>query len=181
MSTQSLEPPVGSPVVVNGQTLSAATLQLLQQRVGPMPAGRWWYDACTGAWGPEGGPTAGWVAPCLPLPGPLRANASGGGHGALTGVFINGRELHPQDVIRLHQALGKPVWHGRWWADALGRFGPMLAGFKLPAINNLAAAPATQADQTWSLSSADGRQFLGSDSDGVSFATGSRGEAWFGE
>ena len=181
MSTQTIAPLMDSLVVVNRQTLSVATLQMLQQRFGPIPAGRWWYDGCTGAWGAEGGATAGWVAPGLPLPGPLPADASGGGGGALTGVFINGRELHPQDVARLQQSLGKPVWRGRWWADAQGRFGPMLAGLKLPAINNLAAASATQANQPWSLSSADGRQFIGRDSDGVSFATGSRGEAWFGE
>jgi hypothetical protein len=47
----------------------------------------------------------------------MPAGCSGGG----TGVFVNGRELHPYDVYRLSQ-LG-PVYPGRYWVDANGDFG----------------------------------------------------------
>lgn len=80
--------------------------------------GRFWYDAYSGAWGIEGGPALGQIHPGLQLGGPLRADASGGGHGRLTGVFINGRELHPQDVAALLQIT--PVYQGRYWVDAQG-------------------------------------------------------------
>src|SRR6266540_1234336 len=59
----------------------------------------YWYDAMSGAWGYQGGPTAGFTLPGIRLGGMLRADASNGN----TGVFINGRELHFQDVIGLRQ------------------------------------------------------------------------------
>jgi hypothetical protein len=40
----------------------------------------------------------------------------------LTGVFVNGRELHPLDVIGLQGLIGQ-VWPGRWWVDAQGNYG----------------------------------------------------------
>jgi hypothetical protein len=40
----------------------------------------------------------------------------------LTGVFINGRELHPLDVQGLQQLIGQ-VLPGRWWVDAQGNYG----------------------------------------------------------
>jgi hypothetical protein len=52
------------------------------------------------------------------LGGPLDARASGGGDGRLTGVFINGRELHPLDVQRL-QTIGAVI-PGRYRWDAAG-------------------------------------------------------------
>jgi hypothetical protein len=64
----------------------------------------------------------------LPLGGPLPADISGGG----TGIFINGRELHPVDVAGLTQLVGQ-VMPGRYWLDAQGYAG--LEG--QPAITNL--------------------------------------------
>ena len=175
------EPASAAAVWVNQQRLDGATLHWLQQRFGAVRAGRWWYDADSGAWGTDGGPTVGWLPASLPLPGPLPANASGGGNGALTGVFINGRELHPLDVAGLQRLLGQPVRRGQWWADARGRFGLLLWGVKLPALNHSLAGGGQGGNPAWSIASPDGQQFIGRDSDGISFATGSRGEAWFGE
>ena len=89
----------------------------------PAPEGDYWYDARSGAAGTWGGPTLGFLPAGLALGGPLPANASGGGDGRLTGVFINGRELHPVDVQVLQRLYGQ-VYRGRFWVDAQGNAGP---------------------------------------------------------
>ena len=108
--------PRTQPVYVNHSIVDPSRLP---GRVAP---GRYWYDHATGAFGIERGPTLGFVAPGLDLPGPLHADASGGGNGMLSGVFINGRELHPQDVAAFIAMLGA-VMPGRYWVDAQGNFG----------------------------------------------------------
>lgn len=104
-------------VVVNGERLGDDELAALPAGV-RVADGRYWYDRVCGAWGFEGGPTAGFVMPGLVLGGALRADASSGN----TGVFINGRQLHAEDVSALRQLLGQ-VLPGRWWVDAQGNFG----------------------------------------------------------
>jgi hypothetical protein len=109
----------------NGRLLSPPeleTLERLERGVGRLDDGAYWYDPRTGASGRWGGPTLAFLPPGLTLGGPLPAEASGGGQGTLTGVFINGRELHPQDVFGLQQLIGQ-VWPGRWWVDAQGNCG----------------------------------------------------------
>lgn len=81
--------------------------------------GRYWYDRESGAWGKEDGPTEGVLHAGLALPAPVPADISVGG----TGVWVNGRELHPQDVPRLEALIGRPV-QGRYQVDAEGDFGP---------------------------------------------------------
>lgn len=104
-------------VVVNGERLGDDELAALPPGV-RVADGRYWYDRVCGAWGFEGGPTAGFVMPGLVIGGALRADASNGN----TGVFINGRQLHAEDVSALRQLLGQ-VLPGRWWVDAQGNFG----------------------------------------------------------
>ncbi|MFO0746886.1 MAG: hypothetical protein U1F43_14620 [Myxococcota bacterium] len=98
-----------------------------------VPAGAYWYDNGSGAAGLWGGPTRGFLGAGLGLGGALPANASGGGSGRLTGVFINGRELHPLDVQGLTAMLGQSPWPGQWWVDGQGNFGPVGS----PAVGNL--------------------------------------------
>lgn len=108
-------------VQINGRALDESqrkTLAALEQRIGPVPPGAYWYDVRTGAAGRWGGPVAAFLPPGLPLAGPLPADASGGGQGRLTAVFINGRELHPADVMALRQY--GPVIPGRYNWDAQG-------------------------------------------------------------
>jgi len=88
----------------------------------PVPAGDYWYDAKSGAAGIWGGPTLGFLPADLDLGAPLPANASGGGDGKTTGVFINGRELHPIDVKVLTNVYGQAP-KGRWWVDGDGNAG----------------------------------------------------------
>lgn len=109
----------GRQVFVNRVRLPEATLSALEQAGAPrIPDGRYWYDPLCGAWGLEGGQARGFVLAGLRLGGPLPADISGGG----TGVFINGRELHPLDVQGLQQLVG-PVQRGRYWVDAQGNAG----------------------------------------------------------
>jgi hypothetical protein len=105
-------------VVVNGERVSDEELAQLEQKGVRVSDGRYWYDRACGAWGLEGGPTVGFILPGLSVRGPLRADASNGN----TGVFINGRQLHLQDVAGLRSLAGT-VLPGRWWVDAQGNFG----------------------------------------------------------
>lgn len=107
-------------VVINGHRFDAAELETLEGRYrGRLPDGDYWYDPVLGAWGFVGGPTQGFVVPGLSLGGPLQPGASGGG----TRVFVNGRELHPYDVLALQQITG-PVPPGRYFITSQGLAGP---------------------------------------------------------
>ena len=119
-------------VFVNRIRVDAEVLQDLEARDRlPIADGRYWYDADTGAWGVEGGPTAGLILPGLPLPGPMPADISGGG----SGTFINGREIHPLDQQALHQLFGVN-YQGDFWMDNQGNIG-FVGG---PVIANLLQA-----------------------------------------
>lgn len=103
---------------INGVVIEEATVKKFEQEHRQLlPRGDFWYDKISGAWGADGGPTAGFTAPGMNLGGPLKADASRGD----TGVFINGRELPWPDVQGL-QAMSVPVERGRWIVDAAGNF-----------------------------------------------------------
>ena len=120
-------------VIINGRRLSDQDIETLTRTFQvQVRDGNYWYDRMSGAWGQQGGPTAGFIMAGLNLGGPLREDAS---HGD-TGVFINGRQLHRIDVARLMQ-IG-PVYQGRYWMDVHGNIG--LEG--QPAIINLWVAAA---------------------------------------
>jgi hypothetical protein len=115
-------------VVINGARLSDEQVRALEQRYNiAIQNGAYWYDSFSGAWGIQGGPLLGVGQAGLQVGGPLQADASNGN----TGVFVNGRQLHMIDVVRLQQ-LG-PVIPGRYWIDAQGNYG--FEGW--PAIGNL--------------------------------------------
>jgi len=120
----------GGPIIVNGVELDAQQGNTLMQLYGPVPSGDYWYDPASGLWGPAGGPSTGQILPNLEFGGNLRADASGGG----TGVFVNGRELHPREVARLQQLYGN-VLPGRYWMNAwlVGGFEGGPASFDLRA------------------------------------------------
>ena len=125
--------PDSNAVTINGQALDAAALARAEQNYAlRIPPGDYWYDPVLGAWGVSGGPTYGFIAAGLDLGGPLAANASGGG----TGIFVNGRELHPYDVAALQSVTG-PILPGRYFITADG-----LAGYagEPPLWNLLALA-----------------------------------------
>lgn len=146
--------PAGRAIEFNGRPLDARGQQALRQietAIGSVPDGRYWYDPASGGAGVWGGPAAAYLGPGLPLGGPLPAGASGGGNGRSTGVFVNGRELHPLDV----QGLGRvvPVVPGRYWWDPAGNVGAEGG----PALFNFYAVLAQQ-------QSAAGNSYYRSDS-----------------
>lgn len=116
-------------ITFNGQPATPRDLEILARFEAAwglqVPAGDYWYDNASGAGGLWGGPTRGFLGAGLGLGGAqVPAGASGGGAGQLTGVFINGRELHPLDVQGLTQLLGQAPMPGQWWVDGIGNFGP---------------------------------------------------------
>jgi len=120
------ECPAAGAAVVNGVQITPEKIEDIQKRYGIRIAnGDYWYDRVSGAWGYTGGPTVGQVYPFMDLGGPLKPNASNGN----TGVFINGRQLHIQDVLALRQIT--VVIPGKYWCDAYGNIGfeggPMIA------------------------------------------------------
>jgi hypothetical protein len=107
----------GTGVRVNRLELSQDIVQALAQygiRVAP---GDYWYDMFSGLFGMMGGPGLGFTMPGLQLGGELPADASGRG----TNVFVNGRELHAQDIAAL-SALG-PIMPGRYFLRYDGWYG----------------------------------------------------------
>lgn len=130
-------------VSINGRRFGTDDIARAERDYGlQIPDGSYWYDPVLGAWGPAGGPTYGFLSPGLDLGGPVPANASGGG----TGVFVNGRELHPYDVMALQQITG-PIVPGRYFITADG-----LAGLEggPPLWNLLAMAQAQgRGSNTW--------------------------------
>ncbi|WP_455388077.1 hypothetical protein [Petrachloros mirabilis] len=106
-------------IVVNGVVLDDAAVRALERGYGvPIKPGRYWYDKVSGVWGLEGGPGAGQILAGLQLGGPLKPDASKGN----TGVIVNGRELHEQDVAALQRCLA--VIPGRYWVLPNGLGGP---------------------------------------------------------
>jgi len=111
--------PYGS-ILVNGSALDNATITALETayRTRLLP-GSYWYDSRSGLWGYETGPAKGQIAPGLRLGGPLSARASVGYSAGVTGVFVNGRELHPVELGYLQRLYGQ-VRPARYWLDARG-------------------------------------------------------------
>ncbi len=135
-------------VVVNDVRLTDEQLRQLEQRFKlRIAGGTYWYDQVSGAWGMQGGPTVGFTQPHLELGGKLRPDASSGN----TGVFINGRELHQQDVLALRQ-LTPYVIPGRYWVDPRG-IGGYEGGPPVFDLRSLARAVGGGRGGAWSYAS----------------------------
>lgn len=139
---------------------------MLQSRI---QDGKYWYDKTCGAWGVEGGPTAGFVFAGLELPGPMPVNISGG----KTGVFINGREVHPLDQQGLEQLFGAAP-AGRYWLDAQGNMGPEggMAVTNLAMVISQAQSRQGGGSVTHGYGGTGARGTLGSDGEGGSIYSG---------
>jgi hypothetical protein len=80
-----------------------------------IPSGDYWYDNLSGLWGNRGGPSRGQILPGLKLGNSLSPAASNGD----TGVFINAREIHRQELAYLQRLFGT-VNRGRHWLNGSG-------------------------------------------------------------
>ncbi|MBK9489647.1 MAG: hypothetical protein IPO07_13290 [Haliscomenobacter sp.] len=118
--------------IINDEVVAAQTISQLESayKVKFVP-GNYWYDRMTGAFGRKGGPCTGVGIAGLNIGGSLKSNASGGG----TGVFINGRDLHPQDVAVFQTFM--QVIPGRYWMDVYGNFGSENVPFALGNVYQL--------------------------------------------
>lgn len=122
-------------VNVNGEKLSKHQIDGLVSLYGGVYPGDYWYDPMSGLYGNVGQPASGQLAPGLAIGGALKPSASGGGNGRVTGVFINGREIHPQEHAFLTQIFGQAA-PGRYWMNAAG-----IGGYEGgPAMFNIVAA-----------------------------------------
>ena len=99
------------------QTGWAVLVQIEAATRSRIPDGDYWYDPMCGAAGVWGGPALAFLPAGLPLGGAVPAQASGGGNGRVSGVFVNGRELHRQDVQVLTQIYGVAPQPGRYWVE----------------------------------------------------------------
>lgn len=131
-------------VFINGVPVASAELASL----GSVPAGRYWYDATSGAWGMEGGPTQGFLQPGLTVGGPLATDVSLG----TTGVFVNGRQLPSADLQALSQVAGRTLSPGQYVLDAHGSLldeaGSLVVNIRQGAGAAAAPAPAPAAQST---------------------------------
>jgi len=159
VTLQRMERSPGRSVAINRVRLGEDQIRALEQRFQVrVMNGNYWYDRACGAWGLEGGPTLGFVPAGLDLGGPLRSDASAG----RTGVFINGREIHPMDVASLQQLT--PVIPGRYWVDARGLCG--YEGDPTPILDLAALAQAARSRSGGAYHSRNDFTGIGSGGDG---------------
>jgi hypothetical protein len=161
-------------VFINGREIgSDQVAALVSAYHSAPPAGRYWYDSRSGAWGVEGRETLGFILPGYDF-GSLAADASAGN----TGVFINGREINMVEAANLQRIFGS-VYRGHWWLDGrTGNFGvegnPMPVGNLIAAIRGAQGGAGT-GDNFWSSATARGNSSGGCSYVSVDGATATSG------
>ena len=131
-------------ITINGAVLDAQQAQTLAQLEAQynvsLPAGAYWYDATSGAFGIWGQATAALIPAGLDL-GPIVPEAASSG---TTGVFVNNRELPPSEAQYLGGLVGSRLQPGRYFVDAQGNAGveggPVLVNLVQAANARRAAA-----------------------------------------
>ncbi|MBN1477721.1 hypothetical protein JXA47_13290 [Candidatus Sumerlaeota bacterium] len=177
--------PVTRQISFNGVMLTGPSLAPLEQierwHGVTLPDGQYWYDSLSGLWGVWGQGSQGQIAAGLILGGPLPPNASGGGQGALTGVFINGRELHPTEVAHLQRIT--QVYPGRYWLDAQGNGGLEGQPMSFNLVTLAQQAQRQSQGGAWGSSTSDpqGNNYVGGDGQGFTYFMGSDGTTWYSE
>ena len=164
-SSTATQVPAGSRrVIINSVPIGDDQLRLLEERFNlRIVDGSFWYDTVSGAWGMQNGPTAGFIQPHLELGGRLQRDASNGN----TGVIINGRELHQEDVAALRQ-LTPYVLPGRYWVDARG-IGGYEGGPPIFDLGALARAAGGGRGGAWSHTAPHGGGTVGGDGQGFNY------------
>eukprot|EP00268_Persea_americana_P051834 TRINITY_DN575_c1_g1_i3.p1 TRINITY_DN575_c1_g1~~TRINITY_DN575_c1_g1_i3.p1 ORF type:complete len:1076 (-),score=213.75 TRINITY_DN575_c1_g1_i3:541-3768(-) len=82
-------------VSVNGRAIPDQLLWKAEERAGPISSGNYWYDSQAGFWGVMGQPCLGIIPPFIEeFNYPMAKDCAGGN----TGILVNGRELHEEDL-----------------------------------------------------------------------------------
>ncbi|KAK4758539.1 hypothetical protein SAY87_019840 [Trapa incisa] len=86
---------VGPDVTINGHPILDDLVKRAEVQAGPILPGDYWYDYNAGFWGVMKHPCLGIIPPHIKeFKYPLPANCSRGN----TGIFVNGRQLHEDDL-----------------------------------------------------------------------------------
>ncbi|KAK9274950.1 hypothetical protein L1049_022207 [Liquidambar formosana] len=92
-------------VSVNGQPIPDRVVKKAEKLAGPIHPGEYWYDFRAGFWGVMGQPCLGIIPPFIQeFNYPISENCAAGN----TGVYVNGRELHQED-LNLLSSRGLPT------------------------------------------------------------------------
>ncbi|KAG0503529.1 hypothetical protein HPP92_003601 [Vanilla planifolia] len=124
-----------SKVLVNGHLISARLVKKAEKFAGPVHAGEYWYDYRAGFWGVTGHACLGIIPPFIEeFNYPMHKNCAGGN----TGVLVNGRELHENDLTLL-ASRGLPVVEGRAYIiEISGKVWDEETGEELDSLGKLA-------------------------------------------
>ncbi|KAG0495924.1 hypothetical protein HPP92_000615 [Vanilla planifolia] len=122
-------------VFVNGRQVPDHLIKKAENFAGPIHSGDYWYDYQAGFWGIIGYPCLGIIPPFIEeFNFPMRKNCSDGN----TGVLVNGRELHEQDLTVL-SSRGLPTIQGRSYiVEFSGRVWDEETGEELNGVGKLA-------------------------------------------
>ncbi|XP_031403145.1 protein ENHANCED DISEASE RESISTANCE 4 [Punica granatum] len=122
-------------VSINGHPVPARVVKKAEKFAGPIHPGNYWYDSRAGFWGAMGGPCLGIIPPNIEeFNYPMLDNCAGGN----TGVFVNGRELHKQDLDLL-ATRGLPTDSNRsYLIEVSGRVWDEDTGEELDCLGKLA-------------------------------------------
>lgn len=120
---------------VNGHLIPDRLIKRAEKRAGPIQPGHYWYDFRAGFWGVTGSPCLGIIPPFIEeFNYPMPDNCAGGS----TGVFVNGRELHPKD-LKLLASRGLPAERDRSYIlEISGRVLDEDSGEELESLGKLA-------------------------------------------
>ncbi|KAL7239042.1 hypothetical protein ACSBR2_005023 [Camellia fascicularis] len=122
-------------VTINGHPIPDRMLKKAEKLSGPVHPGQYWYDSRAGFWGVMGGPCLGIILPFIEeFNYPMPENCAGGN----TGIFVNGRELHPRD-LNLLSSRGLPTTKDKSYIiEISGRVLDEDSGEELDSLGKLA-------------------------------------------
>ncbi|OWM88158.1 hypothetical protein CDL15_Pgr003570 [Punica granatum] len=134
-SSQSDEHDGATNVSINGHVVPDSLVGGAEKLAGPIQPGDYWYDFRAGFWGAIGGPCLGIIPPFIEeFNYPMAEDCAGG----TTGVIVNGRELHQQDLDLL-SSRGLPTGRDRSYiVEISGRVLDEETGQELGSLGKLA-------------------------------------------
>ncbi|XP_076954539.1 uncharacterized protein LOC143629035 [Bidens hawaiensis] len=122
-------------VTVNGHPIPDRLVKKAEKLAGPVLPGDYWYDPRAGFWGMMGGPCRGIILPFIEeFNHPMPDNCADGN----TNVFVNGRELHQNDLALLARRGLPTESHRSYVIEISGRVLDEESGLELEGLGKLA-------------------------------------------